>query len=434
MLFLGLLTRVLLPAAEPKLLTLETSLRLAGVANLSLQIARERVVEARSLYEQQRQSLFPWLAPGLAYKRHAGALQDIGGSVFDASKQLGSGQFILQTQLELGETIYRTLASKQIAEATEAASQARRREILLAVAVAYWDLSRATVAVATTEESRRLSIRLLEQVSQAVKVGVAFAGDIERVRLQLERTESQCLQSRMETGVATTRLAQLLRLPSEIHLEPDLTEFIPVILVGTNRSVGSLIASALGLRPELRQSRALIAAARAQHNGVTKGPWIPGIGAQVGVGGLSGGRNGNFGGLDDFQDYGLGVSWRIGPGGIGDRQRIRTATARLRIAELDQEKSGDDIRAEVIEAQIRAAFAGQQLTSASRMISAAQRLVEFTRTRQKFGVGEVMEAIDAEGELTRSKLAHLQAVAEYNRRQWQLWQASGLDISSDKSR
>ena len=86
------------------------------------------------------------------------------------------------------------------------------------------------------------------------------------------------------------------------------------------------------------------------------------------AGGFSGELHGNFRTLDDFQDSGFGVSWRAGPGHIGDRQRIRTAAARLRITELDQEKLGDDIRAAVIAAQIPPEFARQQLTSASRMI------------------------------------------------------------------
>ena len=202
----------------------------------------------------------------------------------------------------------------------------------------------------------------------------------------------------------------------------------------TNQSLDSLVAAAIQQRPEVRQTGARVAAARHQRDGVTKAPWIPTLGAQASLGGLAGGRNDEFHNGDDFQDYGVTLSWRLGPGGIGDRRRLRTADSRLRLAELSREQTLDDITREVVETRIRAESLAAQLQASARTLAAAQRLLDQTRARREFGVGAVLEAIDAERELTRARLAHLDLLAQHNRQQWELWRSTGTPVPVSSTR
>ena len=413
--------------AESQSIDLATVLRLAGARNLSVAMARERVREARGQLEQDRRQLFPWLGPGIGYRRHDGNLQDIAGNVFDASKQSGTAAVTLQAQLDLGDSIYRVLASKQAVRATEAEAAASGRDTAAAAAAAYVELSRAEAGVAVADDSLRISDEFLRQVRQAVESGIAFAGDAQRAEVQSGRNESLRIKAREEARVASGRLAQLLRLPPVLELKPAPGEFVPLVLVPTNRALDSLVAAALARRPELRRNEAQVAAARARRDGATKGPWLPTVGAQTAMGGLAGGRNGDFGKADDFQEYGVSLTWRIGPGGLGDRSRIRTADSRVRLAELAMERERDAVAAAVIEARTRADAAAGQLGVASRTLAAADRLLELTRARREFGVGAVLEAIDAERELARARGEHLRAIADVNRTQWELWQAVGDD-------
>jgi outer membrane protein TolC len=429
-LFLGLAALILgfsPGSAEPQPINLEAALRLAGAKSLALEAARERVREARSQLDQEKRQLFPWVAPGLGYRRHDGNLQDIVGDVFNASKQSGTAALTLQAQLDLGDALYRVLAAKQAVAASEAGAEARRRETILAVAAAYTELSRAVANVVTAGEAEQISRKTLEQVRAAVTAGLAFAGDAQRVEVQLGRNEAQLLEARQAVRVASARLAQLLRLPLADELRPDLAEFVPVALVSTNRALESLVASALSLRPELRRSDATVNLAQTRRDGATKGVWLPTVGALAAFGGLAGGRNGNWGNGDDFQDYAIGLSWRVGPGGIGDRSRIRTTDARLRIAELEREQLRDEVVREVVELRSRAELSAEQVMVVTRTVAAARRLVELTQARREFGVGVVLEAIEAERELSRAQAEQLQAVAAHNRAQWELWHASGQD-------
>jgi len=414
-----------LVSAESHSLTLGTALRLAGAKNLALEMAQERVSESRSQLDEEKRRLFPWLAPGLGYKRHDGNLQDIVGDVFDASKQSGSAALTVQAQLELGDSVYRVLAAKQAIAVNEAGAEVRRRETLLAVAVAYTELSRAAAHVGSAAEAQRISLKTLEQVRDAVAAGLAFAGDVQRVEVQTSRAEGQVLEARHAVRSASARLAQLLRLSPADELLPDLSEFVPVVLVATNRSLDSLVASAIGLRPEFRRADATVNLAGARRQGATKGVWMPTLGAQAAFGGMAGGRGGDWASGGDFQDYGLGVSWRIGPGGIGDRSRIRTADSRLRLAELEREQLRDEVTREVVEVRSLSEMTAAQIELAGRAVAAARRLVELTRGRREYGVGVVLEAIEAERELTRAMADQLKAVSAHNRTQWELWHVSG---------
>src|SRR5687767_9866915 len=68
---------------NPALIDLPTALQLAGARSLDIQIARERLAEARANKESAVWQFFPWLAPGFSYRRHDNLIQDVSGNVID---------------------------------------------------------------------------------------------------------------------------------------------------------------------------------------------------------------------------------------------------------------------------------------------------------------------------------------------------------------
>jgi outer membrane protein TolC len=152
---------------------------------------------------------------------------------------------------------------------------------------------------------------------------------------------------------------------------------------------------------------------------------IPSVGAQAFFGGLGGGRNGGTGNFDDTQDYLVGLSWKIGPGGLFDGSRIRAAEARAQTGALELEKARDEVARQVVEAHVRVHSLADQLALSRRALEAAEQLFKLTRERKQFGVGAVLEDIQAEQELTRSRLDYLNLVAEFNKAQYALSRAVG---------
>ena len=155
------------------------------------------------------------------------------------------------------------------------------------------------------------------------------------------------------------------------------------------------------------------------------GPLIPSLGAQVFLGGLGGGKAHDPDTFGESEDYQLMLGWRIGPGGLLDRGRVRASEARMRATTLTGEKLIDEITRQVVEAQARAQSLADQFATARRAIEAAEETLRLTRERKEFGVGAVLENVQAEQDLTRARLDYLNAVAEYNKAQYALSKAIG---------
>jgi outer membrane protein TolC len=404
---------------------LPTALRLAGAQNLDIQIAREKLSEAKANYSGALLQFFPWLSPGAGYRQHDGRIQDVVGNVIDAEKQSYTVGGTLTAQWEIGEAIYRSLAAKQLVRAADHALETQRQESTLAAAQGYFELGLAQATAAVANESVRISQDYQSQVQRAVSAGIAFRGDELRVQVQTERNRLVLRQAEEQQRVASARLAQTLHLDSAVQLKAAENELAPLQLVGTNTALGSLIQQALVQRPELRQNESLIAAAKESRKGAVYGPWIPSLGAQAFVGGLGGGRDGATGDFGRSEDYAVTLGWKIGPGGLLDFSRKRATEARLGMARLARDKIQDEITRQVVEAFARFQSLGGQITVAEQALTAAEASLRLARERKEFAIGIVLETILAEQDLTRVRLDYLRAVSDFNKSQYLLNRAIG---------
>jgi outer membrane protein TolC len=404
---------------------LTSALRLAGARNLDVQIARQRVAEARANYSAALAQFFPWLAPGLTYRQHDGKLQDVEGNILDVHKNSYAPGATVAAQVDIGDALYKTLASKQLASAVTHALEAQRQTSVFAAAQGYFELALAANAVNVARESVSISMDYHRQLEEAVKAGIAFKGDLLRVRVELERNQLALRQAAEQQRFAAARLAQVLHLDPAIDLAPRETDLAPMAITDASTNLHSLVQAAMATRPELKQNQSLIAAASDAQTGAIYGPLVPSIGAQAFFGGLGGGRRGISDTFGEQEDYILGLSWRIGPGGLFDFTRSRAAEARLKIARLDGEKVSDAITREVVEAFTHWQSSADQIETSRRALAAGEEGLRLAQQRKEFAVGIVLENIQAEQDLTRARLDYLRAVAEFNKAQYALSRAVG---------
>src|SRR5947207_12722266 len=333
---------------------LPTALRLANAQNLDIQIARERLKEGKANRESAVELFLPWISPGAVYRRHENRIQDVVGNIIDADKQSYPVGGAITAQMDLGDAIYKSLAAKQLVNAADHALESQRQDSTLAAAQGYYDLAKAKAIGDVVKEALGVSQDYQKQLHEAVGAGIAFKGDELRVQTQTERYQIALRQALEQQRVAAARLAQILHLDSRVELVPEDTDLVPLTLVETNASLDSLVQQALGSRPELKQSQALLTAAHDARNGAVFGPLIPSLGAQAWVGGLGGGKNNGTGNFGESEDYFVGLGWRIGPGGLFDSGRIHASHARLEAARLSHAKVRDEITRQVAESHPRA--------------------------------------------------------------------------------
>jgi len=404
---------------------LATAVRLAGAQNVEVKLAAERATLAQAEHTLAQQQFFPWITVGTAFRGHQQNIQDVAGEILDVDKAAIDFGGAVRAQLDLGEAYFKTLSTRQLVKAAVYASEAQAQDATLAAALGYFDLVRAQAYVGVASEAVRISTDYESQVRRAVDAGIAFAGDAYRIQTQMELnrlTHRQALETRRVTAA---RLAQVLLLDPAVNLLPEESAPAPLRLIVSNDPLNTFVERALADRPEFHMSAAQREAARRALTGAKYGPLIPTLNGQYAYGGLAGGRGGEIANFNDSSDYSMGLSWRIGPGGLFDRGRIAASESRLRTTELEAQQLREEVVRQVVESHTRLRSLSDQMAMAQRALEAAQKTLELSRDRKEFGVGVVAETIQSEQELTRARRDYLGTVAEYNKAQFTLRRAIG---------
>jgi outer membrane protein TolC len=406
---------------------LPTALRLASARNLDVQIARHRLDQAKANHTSAVEQFFPWITPGAGFNRHEGNIQAVDGTILDVDKQSYTAGVAFTAQVNVGDAIYKSLASKQLIHAAGHGLESQQQDSALLAAQDYYDLAKAKAVVDVIHEALKISQEYQKQIHEAVGIGIAFKGDELRVQVQTEQYLIALRRAQEQQRVVAARLAQHLHLDATVELVPEAADLAPLTLVETNTPLGTLVERALQARPELKQNQELAAAARETKNGAVYGPLIPSLGAQAFVGGLGGGKNDSTSDFGHFEDYFVGLGWRIGPGGLFDVGRIRASRAQLEIARLATEKVQDDIVRQVVENRTRSQSLFDQLATSRQNLATASDLLRLTRERKQYGVGVVLEDIQAQQDLVRARSDYLNAVAEYDKAEFALsWVIGGM--------
>src|SRR5690606_33315407 len=132
------------------------ALRLAGVRNPDLQVARQRVLEAVALRQLAAAQILPSLNAGMNYHTHTGVLQQSNGNILSVNRSsiyVGSGANVVAAGTvnipgvvlsgNVGAGIFAYLASRQEVASREAAAVGVRNQVFLSVTLSYSELLRA---------------------------------------------------------------------------------------------------------------------------------------------------------------------------------------------------------------------------------------------------------------------------------------------------
>jgi len=416
------------PAAitgEVQPIDLPTALRLAGANNIDLALVREALVQAQAQNDAATLSFVPALNGGLGYAKHNGAIQDVSGNVIDATKQLHSAVGGITSQVNLGDAIFQKLAAGRLQNAAEYSVEAGRNITLQAAATAYFDLVSALTSVEIAREAVSISGDYQNQLDRAVGIGLANKSDALRVSVQTQGYQVALRQAEEIARNASVKLANILHVNPATRFQPT-DKIVPQItLVPLETGLDALIGEAYDKRPELKASAATLDAADWQKTNSIYGPLIPTIGAQAMYGNISGGRLGVPSNSGGTQDYGVMFNWRVGQGGLFDFSRIDYAKSKLEQGRLNDARLHDDVGRQVVQAFEGAHSAFDQLQLTKRNVDLAQQSLQLSRGRKEFGVGAVLEVIEAQKDLVQARAAYLRSLTGYAENQYALAQAIG---------
>ena len=422
---LGLLVFASVSLAAPVHVDLPTVLKLAGANNDEIQLARTKHTEALAESKLAWQRFWPSLTLGAGYRRTDGNVQDIAGAVFDVSKQQYTIGPNLMIDWSPGDMYYAALAAKQRAAAAEQLAEKARRDVITQATGRYYDLLAAEASLAIIEDDLRLTLDYEKQIGGAVDAGTAFRADLLRVKTQVSREKLAIRQHEESRDLSAAALAEILRLPADTALRPAKADLVPVRLIDRRTGVATLLSQASQHRPEMKAASAVNQAAVLEKDRARVAPMIPNVQAGYGFGGLGGGFNADFGNFDETQNMYIGLGWKIGPGGLFDKQRQIIAGAQEEATRLQAGQIKAAIGREVVEAAAKAQSAHDQISINDEAVNAAQEMVKLAKERQASQLGVVLEYLLAREELTRARQSRVAAVAAFNKAQHELKHATG---------
>jgi len=401
---------------------LPTVMRLASGRNLDVRLVRQRLHEAHAEMVGAGWWALPTIRPAARFNWVDGNVQATEGAIKDVDKQnafAGAGVFV---DWELGDALFEQLAAKQRANARRQDVQAGINDATLRAAEAYFDLLEAQSALAINDESLAMYGDLVKETKAQVDAGGGFRGDELRARGRYSHAVVVQRKAMEQQRTAAARLREILDLPNTVELYASEGQPVPLTLVDAKAPEGELFAKALAGRPELRSARFDARAAEAKRNQRTLGPLIPRVTA-----GWEGGTFGrSLGNSDGASNVGVGVEWKIGRGGIGDKAGAAAAAARERQARLRIRQTEQRIVREVATAQAAAQMRAEAIEAAKLGAKESKEALDLYRARQKIGVGIPLDAIVAEETYTQARLDYLDALIGFNKAQVRLMRALGL--------
>jgi outer membrane protein TolC len=430
---------ILGPDTQP--IDLDSALRLAGVQNPEMMLARERVTQAAAERQFAAAQLLPNINFGTNYDDHTGNLQRATGQILAVDRQalyVGAGAVAIGAgtvnipgvvwNVQVSETIYNYLVARQAVFQQGFALETTRNNLLLQVAVAYEELLRA-------EEARAVAVKNRDDTHEVARITAAYAqtgqgrkADADRAATELARREYERMQAEGQVLTAAARLSRLLSLDPACRLHPIDQAAVPATIVSAEIPLGELLATALLRRPELKAQQAAIREALLALAGARALPFTPTVLIGYSGGTFGGGSNlsppamGDFGDRSDFDAV---AYWTLRNLGVGNVALVRQAASRARSQDFQRIALLDQVRDEVAEAYARTRARFAQIATSEQAVRTAQEayIEDLTRIRGREGLP--IEVLDSARLLGQARNDYLNAIIDYNRAELELYVALG---------
>lgn len=426
----------------PQMIDLASALGMAGGSAWTVQLARERTIEAHGDLQRAQALWLPSLQFGVGWTTHEGRIQASPGDVIEASRSslfVGGGATLGQApiaggaggplrlfaDLELAEAFFAPKIACRQLSARRAGVTVARNAALLGAGLAYVDLLESTGQVADAQAAIDSVGSLLRLTESFANAGAGAQADVDRAGTEQARLEQQLQDAVRLLRTRSANLSRQLRLDPRIQLQTADQVIVPIDLSPPDADIDTLVSMARSQRPEISELSHEISALCLAVKREDVAPWIPYVTMTTSAGTFGGGPGSSLDNQGSRSDVDLQATWELdsmGLGVIADRKRVRSRLAQRRTALADLR---DQITTEVVAAYEDVGNYRNQIDSADRAMDRAELSYQRNLQRVRAGEGlpiELLQAITARNHSLRDRTA---AVSNYNRAQLRLLHATG---------
>lgn len=428
------------PSAEMPI-NLPTALAITTGQNPQVAYAQQRIQESFAKLQAANVLWVPTLNAGMNYNKHEGAIQDVAGNMIETSRgsvynglgaqAVGAGSPAvpgLLMSFQLRDAIYQPRINERLLAASQQASRATTNDMLLETALAYNDLLEALQIEAVAKNTLEHAKKLADVTGEFARVGEGLNSDADRAQAELAAREIDVLQTLEGAQVASVRLARVMSQDPGIQLAPEEPVIIPINLAPVDDGLPALIATGLGNRPELAESRQLVGAAAERLRSEVNAPLIPSVLLGLSYGGNGGGLGDDVSNYNDRMDFDAVAYWQVRNLGWGEQAARNEARARVEQARWREVRILDQVASEVAETYAQVISRRGQIEVAQAGITAAQASYRRNIDRTLNAQGLPIESLQALQALDAAQRRYVSSVADYNRAQFSLQRALGWPV------
>lgn len=432
------------PATETSaesLMDLGIALRLAGVENPTINLARESIREAQAEQQAAQALLLPTINVGGNFHQHRGALQNANGTILDVDRQslyLGGGAQAVGTGIlafpgvrlfaHLGDAAYEPLAARQRVAARSSDAHAVQNDVLRDAATAYLELIGAEERVRILKQGEADLGEVVRLTARYAQAGQGRLADANRAAAHFQLLARETQVAEEERAVAVSRLAQLLNLDPVVRLRTPGGAVPTFRLIPADVPLESLLETAFRARPELFARSADVSLAQVRRRQEAVRPFLPVLSVGFSGGAFGGGSDRaptDFGPLNGRTDFDVAAIWTFDGFGVGNRARVRRAEAGIGQAAAALERAKAEIGRQVNEAHAQIQAAVNQFETATAAVSVAEEGFRLETERIQQGQGRPIEVLDSFRQLLDARLEVLRAIIAFDIAQFRLYAAIG---------
>jgi outer membrane protein TolC len=423
-------------------INLPTALAMIGGQHPVVGFARWRLQEAYTQLDRANAMWLPSIQSGFNYRRRDGNYQDVQGAIVDVNLNsfnygLGAGavgagspsQPGVVARFHLADALFLPQAAKRTAWARQHAASATLNQQMLNGGIAYLDLLEAYQDVEIVSESVVRTSDLAKITQDYADAGQGLKSDADRTATELALLQTRQLAARETQLVASTRLARALSLPMTSDLLPQDATVVPLDLIMQSDDEATLISTGLAIRPELKESQALVAAACEAYKREKYAPFVPSVLLGFSTTSFGGGLGNNTDNFSGRYDIDAMMVWEMRNMGFGEAAARRERNTQVQQATFAKLRIMDQVAQEVAEANVQVAMRRQQLELTRNAIESARDSYERNIDRIRNGEGLPIEVLQSIQALETSQRAYLNAVSNYNRAQLQLQWSLGWPVT-----
>lgn len=421
---------------------LASALGMAGGNAWTIQLARQKTVEAHANLQQAEALWLPTLQFGVGWNHHSGRIQATDGNVIEASRDslffgggatLGTaptaggsgGPLRLFADLALVDAYFNPKIATRQLSASRARVSVASNDALLNAGLAYFELVQAAGKIADTEAEIAAVQQLLELTETFAAAGAGAQSDVDRAATAKARLEQKLQNAQRLFRTRSALLARRLRLDPRFELYPADHMIVPLELLADSSDQEILIQAALSKRPEVSELGHEIASLCLEVKKQQLAPWIPLVAVTSSGGSFGGGKGSEINNQAGRTDLDVQALWQLDSLGLGLAAKRNRAASRLSQCQTELSDLRDAITAEVILQQENVLNYRMQIESANESLAMAESSYDRNLLRVRADEGlpiELLQAIQARASCLEDRTT---AVAGYNRSQLRLLYATG---------